>query len=157
MEPAGVDRIFKRSVELHNFQYTEYYGDGDSKSFGKLNDAYQASGITVPKTSSYKCIGHVQKRVSTALRKLKRENPGLGGIGHLTDGTVVKLQNYYGIAIRSNVGNLAGMKKPIHASLMHCASSEFRLLHGHCSPGSTSWCRYQQDKANKSKPYKHEP
>lgn len=50
-----------------------------------------------------KCIGHVQKRVSAALRKLKRESPGLGGKGKLTDGTVVKLQSYYGIAIRSNV------------------------------------------------------
>ena len=34
-----------------------------------------------------------------------------------------KLQNYYGIAIRANVGNLAGIRKAIHASLMHCASS----------------------------------
>ena len=33
MEPEGVDRIFKRSVERHNFQYTEYYGDGNSKIF----------------------------------------------------------------------------------------------------------------------------
>ena len=152
MEPEGVDRIFKQSVELHNLRYTEYYGDGDSKSFNKVKDVYQASGITVEKRE---CIGHVQKRVGTALRKLKRENPGLGGRGKLTDGTIDKLQNYYGIAIRSNVGNLAGMKKAIHASLMHCASSESCPLHDHCPPGSTSWCRYQQDKANKTSLYKH--
>ena len=42
-------------------------------------------------------------------------------------------RNYYGIAIRSNEGNLAGMKKAIHASLMHCASSQSRLLHDHCA------------------------
>ena len=52
MEPEGVYRVFKRSVELHNFQYTEYYGDGDSKSFTKEKDAYQASGINVPKKSA---------------------------------------------------------------------------------------------------------
>ena len=35
-----------------NLRYTEYYGDGHSKSFTKLKDAYQASGITVPKKSA---------------------------------------------------------------------------------------------------------
>ena len=35
-----------------------------------------------------------------------------------------RLQNYYGIVIRSNVGDLNGMKKAIHASFFHCASSE---------------------------------
>ena len=58
----------------------------------------------------------MQKGVSTALRKLKRENPGLGKKGKLTDGTIDKLQNYHGIVIRSNVGNSTGMKKAIHAS-----------------------------------------
>lgn len=87
------------------------------------------------------CIGHVQKRVGTALRKLKRENPGLGGKGKLTDSQIDKLQNYYGIAIRSNVGNLAGMKKAIHASLMHCASTEQRPLHDHCPTGSINKIR----------------
>ena len=154
MEPEGVDRIFRRSVELHNMQYTEYYGDGDSNSFSRVQDVHQDSGITVEKKE---CIGHVQKRVGTALRKLKRQNPGLGGKGKLTDGTIDKLQNYYGIAIRANVGNLAGMKKAIHASLMHCASSESRPLHDHCPAGSTSWCKYQKDRANRTKLYKHGP
>lgn len=154
MEPEGVDRIFRRSVELHNLRYTEYYGDGDRKSFSKVKDVYQASGITVEKKE---CIGHVQQRVATALHKLKHENPGLGGRGKLTDGTIDKLQNYYGIAIHANVGNLAGMKKAIHASLMHYASSESHLLHDHCPPGSASWCQYQQDKANHTSLYKHGP
>ena len=52
MEPEGVDRIFKRSVELHNLRYTEYYGDGDSKSFSKVKDVYQASGFIVKKKKS---------------------------------------------------------------------------------------------------------
>ena len=141
-------------MELHNLQYTEYYGDGDIKSFSKVKDVNQASGITVQKKEY---IGHVQKRVGTALRKLKRENPGMGGRGKLTDGIIDKLQNYYGIAIRANVGDLAGMKKAIHASLMHCVSSESRPLHDHCPTGSTSWCRYQQDKANRTSLYEHGP
>ena len=116
MEPEGAERIFQRSVELHNLRYTEFYGDGDSKSFSRVKGVYEDAGIEMEKKE---CIGHVQKRVWTALRKLKRENPGLGGKGNLTDSQIDKLQNYYGIAIRSNVGDLAGMKKTIHASLMH--------------------------------------
>ena len=57
------------------------------------------------------CVGHVQKQVGTALLKLKKENKGLGGKGKLTDALIDRLQNYYGIAIRSNVGNLEAMKK----------------------------------------------
>ena len=151
MEPKGADRIFRRSVEKHNLRYTEFYGDGDSKSFTRAKGVYEDDGIEM---ENKECIGHVQKRVGTALHKLKQENPGKG---KLTDSQIDKLQNYYGIAIRSNVGNLAGMKKAIHASLMHCASTEQRPLHDHCPTGSASWCRYQQDKANQTKLYKHGP
>lgn len=134
-------------------RYTEYYGDGHSKSFTKVQDAYQASGITVEKKE---CIGHVQKGVGTAFPKLKRKNAGLGGRGELTDGTIGKLQNYHGITFCSSVENLAGMKKAIHASFMYCASSESHLLRNHCPPCSTSWCRCA-DKANKTRLYKHGP
>ena len=48
---------------------------------------------------------------------------GLGGKGKLTDKMVDKRQKYYGIAIRSNLGNLEEMKKAVFASLCHCASS----------------------------------
>ena len=93
--------------------------------------------------------------MGTALRKLKRENPGLGRKDKITDGTIDKLQNYYGIAIRSNVGNLAGMMKSIHASLVHCASNVPHQLHNHCPPCSRCW--YHQDKPNKTSLYKHGP
>ncbi len=50
------------------------------------------------------------------------------------------------------------MAKAIHASLFHCASSEANSYHTfHCPPGSESGCRYQQDKANGTKLYKHGP
>ena len=87
------NQLYQRSVELHNLRYTEFYGDGDSKSFSRIKNIYQDAGILVEKKE---CIGHVQKRVGTALRKLKRDNPGLGGKGKLTDNLIDKLQNYYG-------------------------------------------------------------
>ena len=55
-----------------------------------------------------------------------------------------KLQNYYGIAIHSNVGDLNGMKKTKHASFFHSASNKQRDLHTHCLTGP--WCGYKQDR-----------
>jgi len=68
-----------------------------------------------------------------------------------------RLQNYYGIAIRSNVGNLLEMKKAIYASLMHCASSKDRNLHCYCPEGADSWCRFNRDIANGTKLFKPGP
>ena len=154
MEPEGARRIFNRSVSSHNLQYTEFYGDGDSKSFSAVEDIYEKDyGVVVQKKE---CVGHVQKRLGTALRKLKKETKGLGGKGKLTDSMIDKLQNYYGIAIRSNSGNLESMKKDILASLWHCSSTESHPFHSaYCPPGEDSWCGYMQDKAKKTSTYKH--
>ena len=148
MEPEGTEQMFKGSVETHQLRYSELYGDGDSKSYNQIKDVYLADGIEVTKKE---CIGHVRKRVGTALRKLKKENPDLGGKGKLTDAIIDKLQNYFGIAIRSSVGNLESMKNAVLASLFHCASNESQPLHTYCPVGTNSWCGYQQDKGS----YKH--
>ena len=154
MEPEGALRMFNQSVECNKLRYTEFFGDGDSKSYSTVKDVYEEDNITVVKKE---CVGHVQKRLGTALRKLKKEKKGLGGKGRLTDAMIDKLQNYYGIAIRSNSGDLAGMKKAIHATLFHCASSEERKLHHHCPEGEDSWCGFMRDKATGKKEYKHGP
>ena len=155
METAGARRIFNRSIDVHALQYTEYFGDGDSKGFDEVKDTYlEDYDMEVKKKE---CVGHVQKRLGTALRKLKKEKKGLGGKGKLTNNTIDKLQNYYGIAIRSNKGDLAGMKKAIYASLMHCASSKDLPLHDHCPDGKESWCGFKRDKANKTNLFKPGP
>ena len=99
-----VKRIFERSEEKNKLRYTEYYGDGDSKGFTQVESTYKDKGVNIVKKE---CVGHVQKRVGTALRKLKKQKKGLAGRGKLTDAMIDRLQNYYGIAIRSNVGDLA--------------------------------------------------
>ncbi len=56
----------------------------------------------------YECVGHVQKRMGTALRKLKSQKgkkklmdgKTIGGAGRLTGAKIDKLQVYYGLAIR---------------------------------------------------------
>ena len=113
MEPEGALRIFNRSVETNKLRYSEFYGDGNSKSYAAVKDVYEEDNVTVTKKE---CVGHVQKRVETALRKLKKDNKGLGGKGRLTDAMIDKLQNYYGIAIRTNCKDIDSMKKAIYAA-----------------------------------------
>ena len=95
----------------------------------------------------------MQKQVRTALGKLKKENPGLGGKGKLTDAMVDRLHNYYGIDILSNVEDINGIKKAIHASFFHCASTERYDHHTHCPTEPSSWCGFQRGRHN----FKHGP
>ena len=72
-------------------------------------------------------MGHVQKRMGTALRNLKVQYRGqelsdgktIGGTGRLTDSRINSLQNYYGDAIRRNRGDLEAMMKAVQATLLH--------------------------------------
>ena len=41
METEGIKRIFGRSEETHKLQYTEYFGDGDSKAYNEVENAYE--------------------------------------------------------------------------------------------------------------------
>lgn len=69
---------------------------------------------------------------------------GLGGKGKLTDALIDRLQNYYGIAIRANVGNLSEMKQATLASLFHCSSTDAQPRHCLCPVGPNSWCGYKK-------------
>ena len=82
----------------------------------------------------------------------------LGGKGKLTNKTIDTLQNYYGIAVRTNVGNLKGMQNNICAALFHVASSKTENYHSaYCPPGESSWCKYQRDKSTGTSTYKPGP
>lgn len=154
MEAEGAERIFKRSVENHGLYYTDFYGDGDSKSHPRVAKVYEEVGKSVKKLE---CIGHVQKRMGAALRKLRKEKKKVGGKGKLTDKMIDRMQNYYGIAIRSNIGNLENMKKAILATLFHCASSKGNEYHTYCPDGEESWCLYKSDKVKGTQKFKPGP
>ncbi|GFX83887.1 uncharacterized protein TNCV_4885051 [Trichonephila clavipes] len=112
MEAVCATRIFQRSIVKRDLKYAHYYGDGDSKGFISVKDTYGKDSVT-----KYECIGHVQKRVGARLRKLKSKNKNLSGKGKLTDSFIDRLQNYYGIAVRNNVGNLSGLQQSVIAAL----------------------------------------
>ena len=101
METVGTKRIWERSIKINKLRYTKFYGDGDSKSYSNVCDVYP--GVKVEKLE---CVGHVQKRVGCRLRNLKKKEKGLGGRGKLTNNTIDRLQKYYGIATRQNIGEL---------------------------------------------------
>ena len=149
MEITGAKAIFSRSIEKHGLRYTQYLGDGDSKSYPAIKDTYKS--IEVEKLE---CVGHIQKRVGNRLRNLKKNVKGLGGRGKLTNVVIDRLQNYYGIAIRSTTDSQR-MKKAVAAVLFHVASSKNANYHNaYCPAGENSWCRYQRDKANGTSEHK---
>ena len=151
MEITGATRIFKRSVEKRKLCYSKYLGDGDSKAFSSIENIYPGRNV-----EKLECVGHIQKRVGNRCRNLKKAVKGLGGRGRLTNAIIDKLQNYFGIAIRST-SNIETMKKSIYASLFHVASSRVNDYHGHCPDGKESWCRFKRDKATGQQTYKPGP
>ena len=83
--------------------------DGDSKTFALLSREQVYGNDAEAQVEKFDCVGHVQKRLSTALRNLKvqhcrqklSDGKTIGGAGRLTDSLINSLQNYYGNAIEA--------------------------------------------------------
>ncbi|GFV47123.1 uncharacterized protein TNCV_1630671 [Trichonephila clavipes] len=69
MEVCGMQKIFFRSEQKHGLKYQRYIGDGDSKTFLSIAEK-KPYGDSVP-IEKIECVGHVQKRMGSRLRKLK--------------------------------------------------------------------------------------
>ena len=117
MEKAGATEIFLRSIDSRGLKYCTFVGDGDTGTYGIVRDkCKQVYGDEYPVTKE-ECVGHIQKRMGSALREYKRKKQGIkladgksvGGKGRLTDVLVDKMQNYFGEAIRRNNDSLEGM------------------------------------------------
>ena len=157
MESAGAISIFNRSVEKNNLIYAEYLGDGDTSSFKDVVDSepYKEYNVIPVKLE---CIGHVQKRLGTRLRKLVKNHKGtsnpLHGRGKLTDTIINSMQNFYGLAIRNNLGNIYAMKKAVWAVLFHCTKfDDIEYRHQMCPRDADSWCKFHLDKLNNTNEY----
>ena len=161
MEAQAAKMIWQRSVEQRQVRYTTFIGDGDTKSFKAVCDvAPYGPDVAITKEE---CVGHVQKRVGSNLRKLKKDMTGkkledglaIGGRGRLTDKTIDKLQALYGMAVRGHPNDFQGMARAIWASLMHSVSTDSKPCHQYCPPGATSWCKWQQEQAGGAKYVHH--
>lgn len=156
MEMDGISEMFHRSEGLHETKYLNYIGDGDSKTFAGLL-ASSPYGEPVKKKE---CVGHVQKRMGTRLRNLKKKTKGLGGKGHgkLTARLIDELTVYYGKAIRNSCHSITHMKRGIWATFYHKISTDNKPQHQNCPAGNGSWCSWQKAKAeNKLHEYRHKP
>ena len=160
MESSGVVKMFERSENKNRLRYTTFIGDGDSSSYSSVVKAKPyGDNVDIKKGE---CIGHVQKRVGTRLRNLKKKHKEvlsdgkkLGGAGRLTEKVINTLQNCYGMAIRQNVNDLYGMKKSVAAVLFHYSESrDDETRHQFCLRTETSWCKYQADKLTGKSTYK---
>ena len=162
MEAKSIVECFQFSIEARKLRYVRYIGDDDSSSYPAILAANPYPGQTVKKG---KCVGHVQKRMGTRLRNLKKctnkndleDKKSLGGKGRLTEKEINKIQNYYGIAIRQNIDNLYQMRKNILAVLHHsCVADLSDARHILCPKTKDSWCKYQRLKLQ-NKDYKEKP
>ncbi|KYN05834.1 hypothetical protein ALC62_03230 [Cyphomyrmex costatus] len=152
MEVDAVTEMFQRSETLHNVKYGSYIGDGDSKTFKGLLEAKPYDDFTVTKKE---CIDHVQKRMGTRLRNLKKKTKGLGGRGKLTGKLIDELSIYYGLAIRRNSESVEKMRNEIYATLNHKISTDDNPQHDNCS---SSWCSWKQAQDSGTlDAYKHKP
>ena len=159
MEPEGVKRIYQRSESQNHLQYTGFIGDGDSKSYPSIAKLNPYNGKDIKK---FECVGHIQKRLGGALRKLKNkygssklsDGKTIGGYGRLTADRIDKLQTYYGLSIRRHKEDLEGMKREALAGLYHTASTDEKPQHQFCPKGQDTWCKFHQA-AQKGETYHH--
>ena len=161
MDAAGLLAIFQRSIEKHSARYVEFLGDGDSKAHKKLVEEEVYGEVPVEKLE---CVGHVQKRLGSRLRLLKKrlgktplqDGKSIGGAGRLTNSKIDKLQVYYGKAIRDNTHDIEAMKKAVKAIWHHTKSTDENPDHDLCPPGADSWCGFQRDLENGTSDYQHD-
>ena len=153
METNGAMQMFLQSMERRHLMYTIFVGDGDSDCFGKVSEECAKLNIGYDLTKE-ECVGHVQKRLGTALREFKRKRRGMkladgktvGGKNRLTDNIIDKMQNVYGEAIRGNSGDLESMKNAIWAIFYHIIQSDLLLSEQHTYCPHNGWCKFWTNK-----------
>ena len=103
--------------------------DGNAKTFKLLSD--QLPMVRPNLVSKHECVGHVQKRMGTALREKAKEKfvnergerVRMRWKGRITDKTIKLLTRYYGKAIRSSTGVCAAMQDAAWEVFYHSQSS----------------------------------
>lgn len=162
MEAEGMKSIFMRSEKKHSVKYCKFIGDGDAKTYKSVSEM-QPYGPDTP-VVKYECVGHIQKRMGTRLRKLKADykatklsdGKSIAGKGRLTDSVIATLTSYYGNAIRANSSSVENMKQAVWAVWFHKSSTDDNPMHSLCPKGADSWCPYQKAlHDNNLKMYKH--
>lgn len=141
----------------------EYKKWVESDDYRKWRESHDSGEVECDRAMKLDCIGHVQKRMGTHLRDLRKREKKLkdgksvkGSKHRLTDKAIDKLTTYYGNAIRGTVklGKLTAeqqksqivvMQQAIMAALYHsCELIDPNERHKFCPDGNDSWCSYKR-------------
>lgn len=76
MEAVATTEVFNRSIEKRQLKYTTFVGDGDSSPFGRVRDAMKAKYGDDYIVQKEECVGHVQKRLGSAIRQHNNSKKG---------------------------------------------------------------------------------
>ena len=72
METKVAVEMFSQSIPKRNLIYTLFVGNGDSSCFGTVKESLK----DIYDVEKEECVGHVQKRIGSALRNVKTECKG---------------------------------------------------------------------------------
>lgn len=140
MEVDSIKEMFSASERKYGVRYMNYIGDGDSKTFKAILDLNPYGDEHVVVKSE--CVNHVEKRMGTRLRNIKKEKK-LGGKGKLTDALIKKITKYYGLAIMRNSDSVEDMQRNVMATYWHMVSIDENPKHENCPAGEDSWCKFR--------------
>lgn len=130
MESHGTREIFKRSEDLRGLKYSQFLGDGDSKSFS------EACNSVDHRIEKLECLNHFAKRFSRRAEKLvkdkKKQGIVLSGAKKITAKLILKLQSYYRRAVVNNFGDIESMYRAIWATYRHYVSTDDSPQHEWC-------------------------
>ena len=152
--------MFIRSIEKHKLWYTIFVGDGDSSLFGAVKEAVLEKYGQDYSPEKEDGIGHIQKRMGSALRTYKdkkrgvtlSDGKGVSGQDRLNDLMCDKFQFYYGYAIQNNKGDTEKIISAIWAIYYHSIwgppPESLKDQHRFCPGDENIWCKYRHDIIN---------
>ena len=133
--------MFLHSIDKNGLRYTTFVGDGDSNCYASVCEALR----NAPTCYSYEvkkeeCVGHIQKRIGTALCEYKRKMKGI----RLADGKSVS-----GKGRLTDKGNLQGMQNDIWAIFKHMIQDDsISMAEQHANCPKYGWCKYWVNNSN---------
>ena len=143
-------------METRGLSYVNFIGNGDSGCFAVVRDACVDKYGDKYVVTKEECVGTHRRGLGTSLREYKRKARGkklddgktVGGTNRLTDKVTNKIQNYYGQAIRNNVGDLEMMRNDIRAIYKHMVENDeipFSEQHDKCPKGGNTGLALKAD------------
>lgn len=140
MEVDLIKEMFLRFEEEFGVKYTNYIGDGVSKTFKAFLDLQLYGEDIILKKS--KCVGYVKKRMGTQLRNIKKVKK-LGSKGKLTNTLITKLMKYYGLTIKRHPDSMSEIKKAVMTTYYHMCSTDENPQYQYYSLGVESWYKWR--------------